>query len=370
MDRIKKKILLIDDVEENIIVLKERLENEGYEIISATDGIAGIALADKEIPELIICDIMMPSMNGFEVMDIIHNSARTNAIPFIFLTAKTDPKDFREGMQLGADDYITKPFDSKELIKAVETRLARKEIFEARTEEIKQSISYALPHELRTPLAAIMGFTRLLIEDYNQIERRKILELAEDIQKSAKRLNNLIQKVLFSSKLDFLINDPAHLREIKTHKIGNLKKIITETSIKTAKNYGREDDLEFEVENSTIYFSESYLKSVITELIDNAMKYSSKNTKVKVTGVENESEYSLYIIDNGRGMSDKQIEKLGEFIQFERKSYEQSGTGLGISIVRRLVKLYDGEFNIESIQGKQTMVRLTFIIMNGNGIKE
>jgi CheY-like chemotaxis protein/anti-sigma regulatory factor (Ser/Thr protein kinase) len=370
MNGIKKKILLIDDVEDNIIVLRERLESEGYEIISATDGKSGIALANQEIPELIICDVMMPIMNGYEVMDIIHKNSRTNTIPFIFLTAKTDPKDFREGMQLGADDYITKPFDSKQLIKAVETRLARKELFEARTEEIRQSISYALPHELQTPLAAIMGFTRLLIEDYNQIERKKILEIAEDIQKSAKRLNNLIQKVLFSSKLDLLFNDPVHLREIKAHTIGNLKRIITEAAVKTAKNYGRERDLEIEVDEAKIHFSEYYLKSVVTELVDNAMKYSSKNTLVKVTGVENESEYTLYIADSGKGMSDKQIEMLGEFIQFDRKSYEQSGAGIGISIVRKLAKLYDGEFYIESIPEKQTMVKFIFRVIKEDGIKE
>jgi two-component system, sensor histidine kinase and response regulator len=369
MDRIKKKILLIDDVEENIIVLRERLENEGYEIISATDGKTGIALADQEIPELIICDIMMPSMNGYEVMEMIHNNERTKAIPFIFLTAKADIQDIRQGMQSGADDYIAKPFDSKQLIKAVEARLTRKEIFESRTEEIKQSISYALPHELQTPLTAIMGFTSLLIEDYNQIERSKILELAEDIQKSAKRLNNLIQKILFSSNLDFLFNDPAHLREIKRHTVINPKKIITESAINTAKKFGREGDLEFEVDNANLYFSEQYLKTIISELIDNAMKYSPGGTRVKVTGVENESEYSLYIIDNGRGISDKQIEQLGEFIQFERKNYEQSGAGLGISIVRKLTKLYDGEFYIESVLNKQTMVKLIFRIKKENGIK-
>jgi two-component system, sensor histidine kinase and response regulator len=370
MDRIKKKILLIDDVEENIIVLKERLEKEGYEIISATDGKAGIALANQEIPELIICDVMMPLMNGYEVMDIIHKSSRTNTIPFIFLTAKTDPKDFREGMQLGADDYISKPFDNNQLIKAVETRLARKEIFEARTEDIKQSISYALPHELQTPLAAIMGFTRLLIEDYNQIERGKILEIAEDIQKSAKRLSKLIQKVLFSSKLDFYFNDPEHLREVKSHSIANPKKIISDTAIKTAKDYGREGDLEFEIDNTKIHFSEYYLKSIITELIDNALKYSAKDSKVKVTGVENDSEYSLYVIDNGRGMSDEQIATLSEFIQFERKNYEQSGAGLGLSIVRKIIKLYDGEFCIESIPKKQTMVKLIIKVLKEDGVKE
>jgi CheY-like chemotaxis protein len=172
MSRIKKKILLIDDIEENLIVLTERFEKEGYDTISALDGKSGISLAVQELPDLILCDIMMPVLNGYQVMQLIHENPYTNTIPFIFLTAKSDPKDFTEGMQLGADDYITKPFDSKQLIKSIETRLSRKEVFDSKSQELKQSISYSLPHELQTPLAAIMGFSRLLIEDFNHIAWR------------------------------------------------------------------------------------------------------------------------------------------------------------------------------------------------------
>ncbi|MDR3611796.1 MAG: hybrid sensor histidine kinase/response regulator [Ignavibacteriaceae bacterium] len=369
MDRIKKKILLIDDVEENIIVLRERLEKEGYRTITANDGKTGIELALKENPDLILCDIMMPLLNGYEVMSIIHSNPRTNTIPFIFLTAKAEPKDFREGMQLGADDYITKPFDSKQLIKAVETRLARKETFEAKTEELKQSITYVLPQELKTPLAAIMGFSHLLIEDYSQIERKRILEIAEDIQLSAKRLNKLIQKILFSAKLDLILKDPEKLRELKTHKTENPNKLITETAVRIALGYDRVDDLEFEIDNTPLQIAEAYLKSIISELTDNAMKYSSKGTNVKITGVQKETEYCIYIVDNGKGISDKQIGMLGEFMQFDKKDSEQSGSGLGLSIVKKLILLYGGELNIESIPKKQTMVKLTIMVQD-NGNKE
>ncbi len=359
MENIKKKILLIDDVEENLTVLRERLEKEGYETISALDGQSGIQLAIHELPDLILCDIMMPHMDGYEVMDILHKNPYTNTIPLIYLTAKTEPKDFRTGMQLGADDYLTKPFNSKELIKAVETRLARKEVFDSRTDEITSSISYSLPHELQTPLTIITGFTQLLIEDYSQIERSKIHEIAVDIQGAAKKLTKLVQKILFSTKLDLLFTNTDKLRELRTHVVNNPKKIITDVVMKAGKEYERVDDIVFEVDDAKLKFSESYLKSVITELSDNAMKFSEKGSRIQITGVQNENEYSVYVIDNGRGMSDKQISMLGEFMQFERKNYEQSGAGLGLSIVKKIVEIFNSEVHIESIPEKQTMVRVT-----------
>jgi CheY-like chemotaxis protein/anti-sigma regulatory factor (Ser/Thr protein kinase) len=361
MEKIKKKLLLIDDVEENLIVLKERLEKEGYNTISAYDGASGIQLAIQELPDLILCDIMMPHMDGYQVMEILHDNPYTNTIPFIFLTAKTDPKDFRIGMQLGADDYITKPFNSKQLLKAVQTRLERKEVFDSKTEEITNSISYALPHELQTPLTVIMGFTQLLIEDYYQIERSKILEIAVDIQSAAKKLSKLVQKVLFSTKLDLIFTNIEKLRELKSHVVNNPKQIITETVLKIGKEYDRGDDIVFEVDDAKLKFSESYLKSIMTELADNALKFSEKGTRIQITGVQNENEYSIYVIDNGRGMSDKQISMLGEFMQFERKNYEQSGAGLGLSIVKKIAEIFNSEIHIESIPEKETMVRVTIV---------
>jgi CheY-like chemotaxis protein/anti-sigma regulatory factor (Ser/Thr protein kinase) len=359
MEKIKKKILLIDDVEENLTVLRERLEKEGYDTISANDGTSGIQLAIQELPDLILCDIMMPHMDGYEVMEILHSNPYTNTIPFIYLTAKSDPKDFRTGMQLGADDYLTKPFNSKLLIKAVQTRLERKEVFNSKTEEIKNSISYALPHELQTPLTVIMGFTQLLIEDYYQIERSKILEIAVDIQASARKLSKLVQKILFSTKLDLIFTNIEKLRELRSHVVNNPKTIITETVLKTGKEYDRENDIAFEVEDAKLKFSETYLKSVLTELTDNALKFSDKGSRIQITGVLNENEYSIYIVDNGRGMSDQQISMLGDFMQFERKNYEQSGAGLGLSIVKKIVEMFNSEIHIESIPEKQTMVKVT-----------
>src|SRR4051812_39373270 len=123
-----KKIVLIEDnksVRENIVEILELAE---YQVSAAPNGKKGVDLVLKETPDLIICDIMMPELDGYGVLHMLSKNAKTSSIPFIFLTAKADRTDFRKGMEMGADDYITKPFDDIELLNAVETRLKKSDL--------------------------------------------------------------------------------------------------------------------------------------------------------------------------------------------------------------------------------------------------
>lgn len=123
-----KKILLIEDNKELRENTCEILELANYEVVSAPNGKEGVELAHKENPDLIICDIMMPILDGYSVLHMLSKSENTAGIPFIFLTAKAERSDFRKGMEMGADDYITKPFDDMELLNAVESRLKKSEL--------------------------------------------------------------------------------------------------------------------------------------------------------------------------------------------------------------------------------------------------
>jgi CRP-like cAMP-binding protein len=121
----KKKILLIEDNPEVRENTGEILDLAGYNVVSAPNGKIGVEMAQKESPDLIICDIMMPELDGYGVLHILNKNANTAGIPFIFLTAKTEKTDIRKGMNLGADDYLTKPFDDTDLLNAVEARLRK-----------------------------------------------------------------------------------------------------------------------------------------------------------------------------------------------------------------------------------------------------
>ena len=124
-----KKILLIEDNNDMRENIAEILELASYDVETAENGKVGVVKAKKNVPDLIISDIMMPEMDGYEVLYMLSKDENTAGIPFIFLTAKADSSDFRKGMNLGADDYITKPFEEMDLLNAIESRFKRKEVF-------------------------------------------------------------------------------------------------------------------------------------------------------------------------------------------------------------------------------------------------
>ncbi|MBL7792791.1 MAG: response regulator [Saprospiraceae bacterium] len=136
-----KKILVIEDnadVREN---LEEILELSGYDVLLAEDGTVGVEKALKEMPDLILCDVMMPKLDGYGVLNILSKKSQTSNIPFIFLTAKAEKTDFRRGMNLGADDYITKPFYKDELLSVIETRLRKSELVRKQFDRTEQGLS-------------------------------------------------------------------------------------------------------------------------------------------------------------------------------------------------------------------------------------
>lgn len=354
-----EKILIIDDEPENIYVLQDRLETEGFSVIYADNGPAGIMRAENELPDLIICDIMMPTMNGFEVMKALMSNPKTDAIPFIFLSAKSNFSEIREGMQFGADDYLTKPFDSQELIHAIRTRISKKKAVDKKMEYLRKSISYLLPHELQTPLTSILGFTDILLEDYQNIDKESLREISLNIKESAARLNELIQKILLSTRYDFISQEKRTIESLRNNTIQNTKQIINEAAYKIAKAYNRERDLVLEIENSDIRITNDNFEKLLSELVDNAFKFSQKGSKVNIKGFSINGKYHISIKDKGIGMSEAEIAHIGEYIQFNRVLFERKGSGLGLSIVKKIIDIHDGVLKIESQPYQQTIVKVT-----------
>lgn len=151
----KSSVLVIEDTKSIRDELRDILAFEGMEVFTAKNGQEGIDKAKEQLPDIILCDIMMPEKDGFEVFEEIQNINNLKFIPFIFLTAKSTDENIREGMILGADDYITKPFDIDLLIKSIVSRLSkereRKQSEKNKLETLQYSISRAIPHELLTP---------------------------------------------------------------------------------------------------------------------------------------------------------------------------------------------------------------------------
>ncbi len=360
-----KKILIIEDDADVREIILDILETENYLGIGAENGCQGIELAIAHLPDLIICDVMMPELDGYGVLKQLQNYPQTATIPFIFLTAKSTKSDQRQGMELGADDYLTKPFMRQELLSSITSRLKKQEIQAEKTEtkldELRSSIVLSLPHELRTPLNGILISSELLQEDLETMNNQEILELVENIHISAKRLNRLIVNFLLHADLELIKTDRKRLESLKKYTLEYPSLIIKEISKTMAKKCidSRESDLNFNLQDAILRISRESLIKILEEILDNAFKFSRPGTEIAIASKNQGNQYHLTIGDRGRGMTTEQINNLGAYQQFDRKIYEQQGSGLGLAIVKRLVNLYDGKLEIKSIPHSHTTIHIT-----------
>jgi CheY-like chemotaxis protein len=356
------KILVIEDEQFIRDVILEILEAENFEAISAENGEIGVELAQEIIPDLIICDIMMPKLDGYGVLNELRQYPVTATIPFIFLTAKADKADWRQGMDLGADDYLTKPFSNEELLGAIASRLEKQEAIGKSTEKkldtLRQSLALSLPHELLRPLNDISDFSKELWEKSDVLEPFALREIAEHIQADSELLHRLIHNFLLYAELEIAATDPQKLKALRSRKIISSQAVITDTALQKSKQYGREADLHLELQEASVQMSQADLQKIVEEIIDNAFKFSDAGTPVRVSSILEQNIFTIQVMDNGRGMTTEQIASLGAYIQFERRLYEQQGSGLGLSIIKRVAEVYGGEMVVESIPKQQTIVQV------------
>lgn len=358
-----KKILVIED-EDNIREnLHEMLTAEDFEVIAAENGCIGVQLVQEDVPDLIICDIMMPDLDGYGVLKQLRQNPSTQTVPFIFLTAKAAKVDQRQGMELGADDFLTKPFTRNELLGAIAAQLEKQVAFEKQSQtkldELRGNILHALPHELNTPLNGILSYSKLLIDDYDSLEKGEVLEMLEAIYTSGQRLYRLTQNFLLSAELELLATNPKRVQSLRcSGEKSNTKKIIVDVALQKAQKVNREADLQLELSEAVVRISELRFKKIVEEIVENAFKFSTAGTSVRIFNSVAENTFNLYVIDSGRGMTETQIENLGAYMQFDRDLYEQQGSGLGLIIAKRLTELYGGKLIIESLPGQKTSVQI------------
>ncbi|MBW4578181.1 MAG: hybrid sensor histidine kinase/response regulator [Tildeniella nuda ZEHNDER 1965/U140] len=359
-----KKILVVEDEPSIRESLLELLTVEGFSVLGAANGNVGVQLAQQHLPDLILCDVTMPQLDGYQVLTSLRQQTATAAIPFIFLTARGTKDDFRQGMELGADDFLTKPCTADELLAAIASRFDKQAtVFkqsQKQLDSLRSSIALSLPHELRSPLNGILGLSEVLIDDYQTISQQEVLELAEGIHGAAERLYRLIQNFLLYAELEITARDRDRLAALRNDETLYPSFLITEVATAIAKREGRETDLQLDLQNARIQISEQKLKIIVEELTDNAFKFSTAGTSVRIATAMMNDRLLLTIVDHGRGMTPEQLVSLGAYMQFERKFYEQQGSGLGFIIAKRLVELHGGTLTIASTYGHQTMVQITF----------
>jgi signal transduction histidine kinase len=361
MSERKHTLLIIDDIIDNLMLLGEAMSPE-YKIKVATSGAQGLELAVQEpMPDLILLDIMMPGMDGYEVCRRLKADIRTKQIPVIFLSALDKESDELQGLDAGAVDFITKPF-KLEIVRArigtqIELLRMRQQLQEARlkAEAASQSKSVFLAnmsHEIRTPMSAIMGMTDLALEKAADPQQRSYLET---VKLSADSLLSLINDILDFSKIEAgqmeLDEHPFILAEAVEAAVRTVSVLSQEKGLDIVLDISQ--DLPRAVEGDSLRF-----RQIILNLLSNAIKFSEKGPIRIVIAPEKTGPESVAVrvavIDRGIGIKpDKLGTVFSAFSQADSSiSRKFGGTGLGLAICRQLCELMDGRIWVESEHGK------------------
>ena len=285
------KILVIDDSPGIREATQELLEAEGFEVYGAENGQSGLDIANRQPPDLILCDVMMPGLDGYDVLRGLQQDELTADIPFIFLTAKSSKADQRQGMELGADDYLTKPFSRDELLQAIRARLNRqgglKDRFQRKLDDLRNNLAQSLPHELNTPLSIILMTADTLQNDELSPEENR--EMCRMLDTAARRLQNLIEKFLLYSELEILWADQSqHYRPPTFIPPGvPIQPTISEIAHTKANQMRRMLDLKLDFNQMSdqslkLSISDKWFKRLVEELIDNAFRYSRLGKPVSI----------------------------------------------------------------------------------------
>ncbi len=364
LGRRKKTVMIIDDSADIRMIINETLNLYGFATVVASDGLTGLKLAAEHLPDLIICDINMPVMDGFQTLEAMRAQELTSTIPFVFLSGATDRINVRKGMELGADDYLTRPFSPKELTAAVNARLDKharlQTVSERKLEELRGNITLALPHELRTPLNGIMGLAHMMMEDYQTMPPDEVLESSRFIYDSACRLHRLIENFLVYSQIELLASEGKGIDLPGTISPVAVASVIPEVTRRIAARHRREGDLLLKLEPASVLVPEENFTKIVEELTDNAFKFSEPGKPVLVATTAEGGRFELIIADKGRGLSSDLVARIGPHIQFERRTFEQQGAGLGLFIAKRLTELLGGQILFEGVPSQGTSVKLRF----------
>lgn len=357
-----KTVLVIDDDVDLLATICTSLQRHGFDVLPANNAHDGLKLALTRAPDLILSDVVMGDLGGYDLLHSLRQQPLTAHTPVILMTGMADLQGLRKGMELGADDYLPKPFNLDELIRTVSSRLERKvrlqEASEKQLAELRSNLTSMLPHELLTPLNGILGAAEVLELEAATAKPEVILEMAGSIKESGQRLHRLVQRFLLYAQIELAIaRTPGAEVECEW---AEADQVVQRAARECAVRCFRLDDLKLQTAPVTANICADYLLHTVEELVDNAAKFSAPGTPIEVRFSRVDSGMELRVRDQGVGMQPEEIQQAGAFVQFNRRLREQQGTGLGLILARRLTGLLGGSLQIQqaSPKGTEVIVRI------------
>jgi len=364
-DNQNSMILIVDDKQENLQVLGSILIQKKYKLSVAKNGLEALNIVTRVKPDLILLDIMMPELDGFETCKRLKESLETREIPIIFLTAKIEPEDIVKGFELGAVDYITKPFNAKELLVRVNTHLELKHAHERikKSEQLLREANQAkdrffsiISRDLKDPFNTLVGFSQLLLSNFDKYPPEKIREIGQYLFNSTIQASNRLENLIQWSRSQTGITkwNPIKL---------DIKKLI-DKNIEILNEAARKKDIQVNSrvgKKIYVYADEDMINTVIRNLISNAIKYSNAKSNVVITSRENKESVLLEVSDKGVGIKEEDLQKLFriDIRHATRGTNGEEGSGLGLILCKKFIEKNGGKITVESKESEGSQFSFT-----------
>lgn len=358
INRSEYKILIVDDVVSNVLLLKILLTNEKFQVCTANNGTTCIEQAKKEHPDLILLDVMMPDISGFDTAVILKKDDETKEIPIIFLTALNTPADLVHGFKVGANDFLTKPFNKEELVMRVMQQIslvAAKRIIEQQNAELRATLSNrdkmysVIAHDLRSPMASIRMVLNLVVASTSpELVGPELYELLDKANKESEDVHDLLDNLLKWTKsqtgrLNVVIQE-LDLNDIIPGVVDIFEMIAQTKRIKL--------DLQMGDTPLVVTADNDMLKTVVRNFLSNAIKFSPEDSSIEIIMTKEGDFAKVSVRDHGVGIA---AERLGSIFHKGETTYGtggEEGSGLGLQLCQDFARKIGGDCTVESVEGE------------------
>lgn len=358
INRSDYKILIVDDVVSNVLLLKILLTNEQFQVCTANNGTTCIEVAKTEHPDLILLDVMMPDINGFDTAVVLKKDATTRDIPIIFLTALNTPQDLVRGFQVGANDFLTKPFNKEELVMRVMQQIslvAAKRIIEKQNSELRATLNNrdkmysVIAHDLRSPMASIRMVLNLVVASASpETVGEELYTLLDQANRESEEVHDLLDNLLKWTKSQTgrltVVKQELNLNDIIPGVV-EIFDIIAQTKRIKLDYQPLDGDVKVIADNDM-------LKTIVRNFLSNAIKFSPEDSTIEIILKEEGDFAKVSVRDHGVGIA---ADRLGTIFHKGETTYGtdgEEGSGLGLQLCQDFARKNDGDCTVESIEGQ------------------
>jgi len=354
------RVLVVDDNPQNVELLEAYLVPEKYDVVTAFDGVQAVERVEEGLPDIVLLDVMMPNMNGYEVCKKLKEDERTRFIPIVMITALKELEDKIRSIEAGADDFLTKPFNKLELLTRIKSLIRVKRLHDdleqsyitlKELENTKESLTQLIVHDLKNPLTGI----KANLEIVGMEELSETQECLDAAQRSCDLLFNMIQDLLDISRME---EGKLNLN-LETVSVSDLVAAVISEIESSARSEDKEVVADVEDDLPGMEADRNLLYRILSNLMINAVKHTGRGGTITVRSRLQEGGFQFQVQDTGQGIPPEYIEKIFEkFAQVESK--QRAGTGLGLTFCKMAVEAHGGNIDVVSVEGEGSTFSLFF----------